>query len=299
MAWLAALRPHMYLNLVPTTFLKKLVRICALCAPVTVRRVAVLCAHGSSSTPARLLPCLLTPLTSGSTDRRGRRGRREIIHDLMRADAISISFVALVLLLPPSSRHSRSSLLLTAAAAGPLHLGTDDGILDVTEPPFRVDNSGGSDTTAALQAAIDFAHNETLVAYFPAGDYLISDTIRCFETFYWHTEDNNTWPSRFTPHVLVGQHTAGGRAAGRLPRRPRIVLGEASAGFGDTSQLKNVVHFNAISYDPNNTQAEVGQHQTNVNFNQLFRGIDIEIRRGNPGAVGIFHQDRPCRIARS
>jgi hypothetical protein len=82
---------------------------------------------------------------------------------------------------------------------------------------------------------------------------------------------------------LVGQHHAAGR-------RPRIVLGEASAGFANSSRLKNVVHFTAVSFDPDDTQAAVGQEQDNVNFNQLFRGIDIEVRSGNPGAVGIFHQ---------
>jgi hypothetical protein len=171
-----------------------------------------------------------------------------------------------------------------AAAAAALRFGVDEGVLDVTAPPFSVDNSGRTDTTAALQAAVAFAHNRTLVAYLPAGDYVISDTIKCYETFDWHTEDNNTWPSRFTPHVLVGQHAGAGQ------RRPRLVLAEASPGFGDTAKLKNVVHFTAISYDPNNAQASIGQEQNNVNFNQLFRGIDIEIRKGNTGAVGIFHQ---------
>jgi hypothetical protein len=172
---------------------------------------------------------------------------------------------------------------LIARPVLPLTLGAEGGILDVTKPPFSVDSSGGSDVTAALQAALDFAHNRTMVAYFPAGEYMVSDTIKCFETFDWHTEDNNTWPSRFTPHVLVGQHAGGGR-------RPRLILREASPGFGDPGQLKNVVHFTAISFDPNNTQASIGHEQNNVNFNQLFRGIDIEIRAGNTGAVGIFHQ---------
>ena len=93
--------------------------------------------------------------------------------------------------------------LLPGKLTAALQLGVEEGVLDITQPPFSVDNSGRSDVTAALQAAVDFAHNRTLVAYFPAGDYLVSDTIKCFEMFYWHTEDNNTWPSRFTPHVLV------------------------------------------------------------------------------------------------
>lgn len=162
-------------------------------------------------------------------------------------------------------------------------LGVDDGVLDITRPPFSVDNSGGSDTTASIQAAIDFAHNRSLVAYFPVGTYLISDTIQCTSTFDWHTEENNTWPSRFTPHVLIGQHSGVGP-------RPRLVLAGNSLGFEDASVPKIVVHFATISYDPNNKQAKVGQEQANVNFNQLFRGIDIEVLAGNAGAIGIYHR---------
>jgi hypothetical protein len=46
-----------------------------------------------------------------------------------------------------------------AAAAAALRFGVDEGVLDVTAPPFSVDNSGRTDTTAALQAAVAFAHN--------------------------------------------------------------------------------------------------------------------------------------------
>lgn len=53
---------------------------------------------------------------------------------------------------------------------------------------------------------------------------------------------------------------------------------------------KVVVHFTTISYDPHNKQAKVGQEQPNVNMNQLFRGIDIEVREGNAGAIGISHR---------
>jgi hypothetical protein len=175
------------------------------------------------------------------------------------------------------------ALVLLPSSLAALDFGVEEGILDVTKPPFSIDNSGKSDVTVALQAALDFAHNRTLVAYFPNGKYLVSDTLECFEKFWWHTEDNNTWPSRFTPYVLVGQHATAGR-------RPRIVLKEASKGFNDPSNLKTVVHFTAISFDPNNTQAKIGSEQTNVNFNQLFRGIDIEVRDGNNGAIGIYHR---------
>jgi len=40
--------------------------------------------------------------------------------------------------------------------------GADDGVLDVTMTPFRADNTGITDATAALQAAIDFSRHNYL-----------------------------------------------------------------------------------------------------------------------------------------
>ena len=177
--------------------------------------------------------------------------------------------------------------LATSRACRALRLGVEEGVLDVTRPPFSVDSSGGADTTASLQAAINYAHNHSLVAYFPAGTYLISDTIQCISSFNWHTEENNTWPSCFTPHVLVGAKRMGHEHK-RMGYRPRLVLAPHSPGFEDTSMPKVVVH-TTTSYDPHNKQAKVGQEQPNANMNTLPR-IDIEVREGNAGAIGISHR---------
>ena len=50
------------------------------------------------------------------------------------------------------------------------------GFLDVTKPPYNVDNTGNSDVTDMLQSAIDFARLNYFVVYLPLGTYLVSDT---------------------------------------------------------------------------------------------------------------------------
>lgn len=62
-----------------------------------------------------------------------------------------------------------------------------------------------------------------------------------------------------------------------LPRRPTLVLAPFSPGFGNASSPKNVVKLT----NPVNE---------NVNMNQAFRGINIEVGPGNPGAIGLFAQ---------
>ncbi|NOX57018.1 MAG: hypothetical protein GXP27_21780, partial [Planctomycetes bacterium] len=53
------------------------------------------------------------------------------------------------------------------------------GFLDVTAAPFRADPTGQRDSTAAIQAAIDFARLHQLVCFFPSGEYRVSDTLVC------------------------------------------------------------------------------------------------------------------------
>jgi hypothetical protein len=49
-----------------------------------------------------------------------------------------------------------------------------DGIIDVTKPPFDADPTGATDSTVAIQRAVDYARAHYAVAYFPVGEYLVS-----------------------------------------------------------------------------------------------------------------------------
>ena len=53
------------------------------------------------------------------------------------------------------------------------------GLLDVTKAPYLADPSGQSDSTKAIQRAVNDARDHGLVCFFPEGTYLISDTISC------------------------------------------------------------------------------------------------------------------------
>jgi hypothetical protein len=156
------------------------------------------------------------------------------------------------------------------------------GILDVTAAPFDADPTGQTDSTEALQAAIDYARGHCMVAFFPPGTYLVSDTLKCLQGRMGRSErveDPDLLAMGFgigpraLPCVLMGSRKG--------DQRPRIVLAANSRGFDDPEQPKYVVRF----------WREVdGKPQPNASFNQMFVGIDIVIGEGNPGAVGIRHR---------
>ena len=185
--------------------------------------------------------------------------------------------------LQPGSEHSRAAdpPLLPASSAGT----TIRGLLDVTLPPFSVDNSGKTDVTTALQAAIRHAHSSFLAVYLPHGEYLVSETLSAWEndTLPGYPRNvNNTWPCRFQPNVMLGARSM--PQDGRLVR-PRIVLKPHSPSFstpGQPGKSRPVLDFTANN-DPESATASV----SGINFNQLFKGIDVTIGEGNPGASGV------------
>jgi hypothetical protein len=156
------------------------------------------------------------------------------------------------------------------------------GLLNLTAPPFNIDNTGKTDVTAQLQAAITLAHNSFLAVYFSLGDYLVSDTLTAFdpEPHGYASMENNTWPCRFSPNVMIGQRPIAIGATGR-PIRPRIILQNSAAAFSHVQQRRPVVDF-TMTTDPSHPAQVSG-----INFNQLFKGIDVVIGDYNPGAIGV------------
>lgn len=147
------------------------------------------------------------------------------------------------------------------------------GLVDVTAAPFNADPTGKSDSTGAIQGAINFARDHQMVCFFPSGVYTISDTLSCVQGYYRRQHGKNSAAPNF-PCVLVGSQTKG-------KARPRIVLAPRSPGFGNPDKPKYLIHFWARSIDNPN------QPQPNICFNQMFIGIDVTIGRDNPGATGI------------
>ena len=170
----------------------------------------------------------------------------------------------------PGSQHLKTAAVGLSLAPPML----PRGVLNITAPPHSVDSSGTTDVTVALRAAIASALASDQVVFVPLGRYLISDTIEIAQScdlFKGRSDGGiNIVPCRFRPNVVVG-------SAAALPERPTFVLAPNALGYSNISAPKNVVKLtNSV--------------QENVNMNQAFRSIDIEVGAGNPGAIGIYAQ---------
>lgn len=170
------------------------------------------------------------------------------------------------------------------AAAAPEDL-LGSGFLDVTAPPFNVDNTGLSDCTQQLQKAVDFARASFLVSFLPHGTYVVSDSIVLPDPEPWvpgeSRQMNNTHPCRFQPNVVVGARARWAQGS-EEPLRPIIRLADNAPGFDDAAHPKAVLDY--------------GYGDTN--FNQLLKGVDVHIGSGTPAAVGVrFPGAQGCAVA--
>jgi hypothetical protein len=153
------------------------------------------------------------------------------------------------------------------------------GYVDVTAAPFNADPTGKTDATKALQGAVHYAVTNQMACFFPAGTYLVSDTLSCIAPFY-RRQNGKLGAGRTFPNVLVG-------SAADPKKRAVLKLAPSSPGFADTSKPKYVVHF-WVRDEKGVTQEY--KPSGNVSFSQLFVNIDIVIGENNPGAVGIRHR---------
>lgn len=169
------------------------------------------------------------------------------------------------------------------------------GYLDVTL--YGADPTGVEDSTAAIQDAINDAYAHEMATFFPSGTYRVSDTLHMLRC-----QDGETAFRERLGHQLVGS-TAGSR--------PTIRLADSAPGFDDPSQARSipgsgiytttkaVIH----AWSPSCVTASGGSGPCNrnnttpildpelqrsaQNFNQVVRGLDIDLGQGNPGATGI------------
>jgi len=136
--------------------------------------------------------------------------------------------------------------------------------------PFEADPSGQKDATAALQRAFEYARAHRMAVFFPVGTYTVSDTL---EYAISHAAVRRGQES---PCMMIGSRKG--------PHRPKIVLAPNSKGFQNPKAPKNVVHIWAQGPKSGPNTA-----QPNISYNQVFLNIDIEIGKGNPGAIAIHH----------
>jgi hypothetical protein len=167
------------------------------------------------------------------------------------------------------------------AIASFLLAAVDYGILDVTQKPYGADPSGKTDSTRAIQRAVDDARDQRLVVFFPAGDYRVSDSIIANQQNQARRDHPLLNRRDDFPCVLWG-------SAGR--KRARILLADNAPGFGDPANPRPVIYF--ISFLKEN---EVDN--PNISFNQMVISLDVDVGRGNAGAIGVDQQGAQGSVA--
>jgi sugar lactone lactonase YvrE len=158
--------------------------------------------------------------------------------------------------------------LLHAASFYPVRL-EDPKAVYLTPDRFPVRGDGLADDSAALQQAIDRVATDSQagVLFVPAGTYRLSKTVY-------------VWP--------------GVRLIGYGPNRPVLILGENTPGFQE-GDGKYLLFFSGGRGRDATGPARDGSAGT---FYSALSNIDIEIREGNPAAVGVrFHVAQHCYVA--
>lgn len=161
------------------------------------------------------------------------------------------------------------------------------GCLDVTKTPYKADPTGTTDSTQAIQRAVNNARDHGLACFFPEGTYLISDTISCEQQVRKLDRPRKTdkraqhyWD---IPHRIIMIGSTKGK-------RPILKLSKDAKGFDDPTKPKIAIWIWAQTRDdaPGKDEPEWGKEQPNISFNHTFKGIDIDVR-DHAGAIGIRH----------
>lgn len=138
------------------------------------------------------------------------------------------------------------------------------GYLSVID--FGADPTGVTDSTEAIQTAINEARDNNRVLWFPGGVYTVSDRLEVDQP------DNNA----SFPGVLMGSTVD-------PMNRSRIRLAPNSPGFNDPNNRRVVLHY----FNRGTADNEGG---TTDLYSQAIVGIDFEIGEGNNGAVALRMQ---------
>ncbi len=126
-------------------------------------------------------------------------------------------------------------------------------VVDVTRPPYGAKGDGVTDDTAALQLAINENTGRGRVVFFPAGTYLVSDTL--------------TWPKTWKGRDNWGFTTLQGVSAAKS------VIRLKDATFTDAAKPRAIMWcggFGSADWFHNHVQ-----------------GLTFNVGKGNPGATGL------------
>lgn len=137
-------------------------------------------------------------------------------------------------------------------------------VVDVTQAPYSMDNTGKEDVTATLQRAIQENRglDRPTTLYFPKGTYLVSDTLR--------TLLPNERREEMSFLTFQGENEA----------ETVIKLKDNAPGFSKAEVSKPVL--NAACPTPKGDS-----------FKSNFFDLTVDVGSGNPGAVGISFRVKP------
>ena len=134
------------------------------------------------------------------------------------------------------------------------------------------DGTNAPSTTAGLNEAINDSRDNGVALYFPAGTYLINDTLKCYTATDAATNTHGI--------VMVGSTTGA---------RPIIRLTAGNINFSDAANPKVIVEFK------NFIDANFVTEKSSQGYESMIRGIDINCNatavyngRTNAGAIGLY-----------
>ena len=166
------------------------------------------------------------------------------------------------------------------------------GVLDVTKAPYNAKGDGKTDNTATLQQAVKDARDARLITYFPAGVYLVHDTIQCVQGGIGILDPGKPLPKDakrdngpyFGETVRTFQFPCIVQGASGT-KRAVLKLAPNSPGFGDPAKPKTLLLIWArgwVSRQPKSLHP-------GVSYNQKAISLDLDLS-GNPGAIGLDMQ---------
>lgn len=174
-------------------------------------------------------------------------------------------------------------------AAQTVRFPADAGVIDVTQAPYFAQPDDDQDDTEAIQAALDAYPSGNRIIYFPAGTYLISDSLRLpapYKRTILQGEDQATTVLKLVDHC-PGYHD---------PAQPRYLYRTAAVGFS-ADAFRNGLHdltFDTGSGNPaaiavqffGSNQCQIERVTLRSGDGQGLRGLDLGYTRDNgPGLI--------------
>ena len=155
------------------------------------------------------------------------------------------------------------------ASAQYFSLPPDAGVIDVTLPPYNAAGNGSTDDTQSILRALreaDAGGGKPRILYFPAGVYLVSNTLD------WRT-NSGRWLCCVT---FWGEN-----------RDLSIIkLKDATPGFEDPLYPKAVL-YTASLVEQNDPTSHQAKGEGNKGFFNSILNLTVDVGASNPGAIGI------------